>query len=229
MRPKRKTEETWVINTLFDHFASKGEKYTEDLAFTDNPDLVIENESGLRIACEISGIPINEWHQLKNDPRKQLGINKLDSLVLPREADIWIRNVIDAKNKKIQQYINNTNSKQAWLLIHGGEMTPYDFFALDEEDLYDIRLMQKSAIDTSHFFNRIYVISSSSKTKIFQIYPPSIIGLTVPNLNKPGTMKALNLRSMAIKTNAGVNRIKIGKEFKPDRKIILKPLDPTRK
>jgi len=229
MRNKRTNEEDWAIDVLLRHLNKDKDEWIEDPEFSDNPDLVIDGLHGVRVACEVSGVGINEWHQWKNDPTKKLGIDELDEMHVPREADLWLRNVVESKRDKVSTYLTRSRASEVWLLIHGGLIKLYDFFVLDESEAYDLPLMQQEAEDTVHPFTRIYVVSSSSPLSIASVFPPDRSRPPAPDLSKPKTMKILKVRSIKKNISGGVVRFAIGKEFKPYREVLLDPLDVSRR
>ena len=230
MRDSRTNEENWAIDVLLGHLNKNGEEWIEDAEFSDSPDLVIDGVNGARIACEVSGVGINEWHQWKNDPTKKLGLDELDAMYVPREADLWLRNVVKSKRDKVPTYLTRSGASEAWLLIHGGLIKAYDFFFLDESEAYDLPLMQQEAVETAHPFSRIYVVSSAGPISIASIYPPDPNRPPAPDLSKPETMKILELRLITKDiSGGGVVPIAIGNGFKPHREVLLEPLGASRR
>jgi len=174
----------------------------------------------LRIACELSTVGIQEWYKWKNDPRIRLDTDQPDSFILPREPNIWLEQIINKKNPKIDVYKQKSNAAEVWLIAHSSLMKPYDFFVLDDE--FDLPLLQNAAEKVTHQFYRIYVVSSTAG--IAQIFPANpAIG---PSLKLgPGVLKQLEVRVIK-KDLSGGGRIQVAirKEFKPDRQVILPPL-----
>lgn len=104
MRQTRTPDEMWAIARLLAHLQEQESGWTEDAAFQDNPDLVLDGPGDPRVACELSTVGINEWYRWKNDHSLDLDIDKLDSMIVPREPNIWIGRVIEAKNPKVGEY-----------------------------------------------------------------------------------------------------------------------------
>ena len=220
MRDERTPDEAWAIVELKKHLYRTDPGWKEDEKITDKPDLVLEKK-GIRVSCELSTVGLKEWYQWKNDPRMKLDTDELDSFIVPREPNIWLRNVINSKNPKIQSYHDNSNSAEAWLVVHGSLMSPYDLFVLDKE--YDIPLLQSTSKSTKHDFTRIYVVSSSANT-VVQVYPPDPSIKPMLKLRQ-GTLKQLELRSVQLDCSGGGRvEVKLGQEYKPHREIILQPL-----
>ncbi len=201
------------------HLKLSENDWEEDTCFTDKPDLVIENKCKNRIACEFSMVGLRELYKWKNDPKKQLDEDKLDSFIVPREPNIWLKKVIQNKNPKIEQYKKNSESSESWLIVHSVELSPYDVFKLDNK--YDLPLLQDSANKTSHNFSRIYIVSANAGT--VQVFPPDPKIGNAPLL-RPGVLKQLEMRSMMKTIGRGETAFRIGEEFEPDRQQILKPL-----
>ena len=220
MRPTRKKDEAWAISELLDHLNQAEPGWKEDTDFTDNPDLVLENSDGIRVACELSTVSLNEWYRWKNDPSLKLDTDKLDRFIVPREPHIWLRNIINDKNPKLPTYLNSSNSSKGWLIIHGPELEPYDLLALDIE--YDVPLLQGEAAKTSHNFERIYAVSSSAK-KVLQIYPGNPLIKPIPEPIR-GTLKQLELRLVQVQLGHGSTPVRIGSDVQPDRQTVLPPL-----
>lgn len=226
MRQVRTEDEKLTITKLMSLLEKEEENWKEDPSIQDAPDLVLEHkDSGKRVACEITTVGLNEWHQWANDPNFQLDANKLDEIVCPREPDYWLKMVFQSKNPKVSNYLANANASEAWLVVHGDM---HDFFCLDDD--YDIPVMQDVAINEKHNFERIFVASPNSKNcQIAQIYP-SKIDLPIPDLKRRANVKAVQIRSMKINlSNGGRHGIKIGEEFTSDRQIVLPMLDKTRR
>lgn len=227
MREERTKIEDWAIAQLLPSLESKGENWSEDPAFHDAPDLVLQdNTNGQRVACEITTVGLSEWHRWSNDPKFKLDTNELDEIVCPREPDYWLKMVLQAKAPKVPQYLMNANASEAWLLMHGDM---HDFFVLDDD--YDVPVMHDVATSENHQFTRIFVASPRSKSrKIAQIYPREAGLPNPPDLSFRANIKTMQIRSMKLDaSNGGVIKARIGMEFKPDRQLVLPMLDTTRK
>lgn len=221
MRDNRTKDEMWTIKELLSYLLIQKETWIEDNRFTDKPDLVIENSEGYRVACELSTVGINELYQWKNDQTKHLDFDELDSFILAREPNEWLKKVIKQKNSKIATYEQQSTSSETWLIVHSSEMKPYDVFVLDKE--YDLPLLQNTAKNLKHDFSRIYIVSSTAG--IAKVFPVDDFINPAFKLNMK-IMKQLEIRTIGKNTlhSNGVTTFKLGQEFTPDRINKLEPL-----
>ena len=227
-RPTRKPDESWAVDLLLGALGSESCEWHEPAGTaTDRPDLWLSGPCGLRVACEITQVGISEWFRWQNDKRLQLGANKLDEAAIPREVDLWLGNAIASKLSKAPDYLANASASEVWLLVHGGMNKVFDFFNLDENERYDIPLLVKAAEEVSHPFHRIYV-GSSSCNRIVCVFPFKGDRHTPPDITDPSILKVLSARSMEIQTHRGVNEVRIGNEYNPDRARLLPLLDSSR-
>ena len=134
---------------------------------------------------------------------------------------------IASKSSNAPGYLTNASASEVWLLVHGGINPVFDFFNLDDKECYDIPLLIKAAEEIQHPFQRIYVASSSGN-RIICVFPFNGNRHVPPDITDPSTLRVLNIRSMGIQTHRGVNEIRIGNEFKPDRERLLPLLDSVR-
>ncbi|MGI9302650.1 MAG: hypothetical protein ACR2RB_08085 [Gammaproteobacteria bacterium] len=205
-----------------EHLEDVGEGWEEDPGVTDSPDLVLQCGND-RVACEVSGIGLNDLHQWSNDPNHQLDFDQLDEIVVPREADVWLRNIVRNKNAHIPTYLKNASARDAWLLVHGA--LTYDIFCFDEDE-YDIALLQETAETETHKFDRIYALSPESRNrKVIQVLPKSVD--VPPSLAfEPTDGSYLSVTIQTTKSapplNAGVRQMRLGS--KADRTLTLPPL-----
>lgn len=227
-RPIRKPDENWAAGLLLDALRPEsGEWHEPANAPTDKPDLWLSGPHGLRVACEITQVSLSEWFRWQNDKRLRLGLGQLDEAAVPREVDLWLAKAIDSKKSNTPTYLSNTSASEAWLLVHGGASGTYDLFNLDDNERYDIPLLVKAAEETEHLFQRIYVASSSCN-RIVCVFPFEGERHESPDITDPSILKVLPVRSMAIQTHLGVNEVRIGSEFKPDRERLLPLLNAKR-
>jgi len=227
-RPIRAPDESWAADLLLGTLGSESSEWHElPDAPTDKPDLWLSGPRGLRVACEITRVSLSEWFRWQNDRRLQLGENKLDEATVPREIDLWLANAIASKASKAPDYLANASASEVWLLVHGGMNKVFDFFNLDDNERYDIPLLVKAAEEVPHPFQQIYV-GSSSGNRIVCVFPFAGNRHPPPDITDPLILKFLCIRSMAIQTHRGVNEIRIGNEFKPDRARVLPLLDSSR-
>lgn len=221
MRSARTQDESFAIDKVISFL---GESFNEDSEFQDKPDLVLENSSGLRIACELSMVGLNEWYRWKNDFKKQLGINELDVFAVPREPHIWVQNILKKKNSKIQSYLDSSSSKEAWLIVHSTESEVYDLFVLDED--YDLALMKAAALESNHSFKKIFVVSAVHGVR--EIFPGKKIQKKTPKITL-SKLPHIQVKAQQIQTHSGVNTLTLGDEFTPDRFQRLPPLGSYKK
>ncbi|MCP4257546.1 MAG: hypothetical protein GY774_08485 [Planctomycetes bacterium] len=220
MRQTRTSDETWAIACLLAHLHEAEPGWTENPAFQDKPDLVLDGPGGMRAACELSTVGINEWYRWKNDHRLKLDVDKLDSMIVPREPNIWLEHVIAAKNPKVGEYKSNASANEVWLIVHSAQAKPYDFFVLDAA--YDLPLMQEVAGTEPHEFSRIYIVSSTAGVAKVHPADPSIG--SPPKLGQ-GTLLQLELRLIKKQAwHGGRIPVAIGREVSPDRQVVLQPL-----
>lgn len=227
-RPIRKPDESWAAGLLLGALRSESVEWHEPAdAPTDRPDLWLSGPHGLRVACEITQVSLSEWFQWQNDKRLQLGLDQLDAAAVPREVDLWLAKTIASKSSSAPDYLANAAASEVWLLVHGGMSRTHDFFNLDDNERYDIPLLVKTAEEVEHPFQRIY-IASSSGNRIMCVFPFNGNRHIPPDITDPSILKVLSVRSLAIQTRRGVNEIRIGDEFKPDRERVLPLLDAKR-
>lgn len=227
-RPARAPDESWAINLLLGELRSESSEWHEQPdAPTDRPDLLLSGPLGLRVACEITQVSLSEWYRWQNDRRLQLGVNQLDQAAVPREVDLWLANAIASKAPLAPDYLANASANEVWLLVHGGMNKVFDFFNLDDCERYDIPLLVKAAEAISHPFQRIYV-GSSSGNRIVRVFPFNGIRHQPPDITDPSILKVLRIRSLEIQPRRGVNEVRIGNEYKPDRARMLPLLDSGR-
>ncbi len=181
----------------------------------------------IRVACEITHVNLSKWFQWQNDKRLQLGLDQLDEAAVPREVDLWLAKAIVGKASNAPDYLTNASASEVWLLVHGGMSKSYDFFNLDDNEHYDIPLLVKAAEEIEHPFRRIY-IASSSGNRFMCVFPFKGARHDSPDITDPSILKVLRVRSMAIQSRRGVNEVRIGDEFKPDRERVLPLLDASR-
>lgn len=227
-RPARSADESWATNLLLGTLRSESSEWHElPDAPTDRPDLWLSGPNSLRIACEITQVGLSEWFRWQNDRRLQLDTDKLDEAAVPREVDLWLANAIASKAPLAPDYLANTSASEVWLLVHGGMNKVFDFFNLDDNERYDIPLLVKAAEEAMHPFQRIYV-GSSSCNRIVCVFPFKGNRYKPPDITDPLILKVLSTRSMEIQTHRGVNEVRIGNEYTPDRARLLPLLDSSR-
>lgn len=227
-RPTRSADESWATELLLGALGSESSEWHELLdAPTDCPDLWLSGPNSLGVACEITRVGITEWYQWQNDRRSRLGVNLLDQVALPREVDLWLEKAIASKASRVNDYLANASADEAWLLVHGGMNPVYDFFNLDDDECYDIPLLVGAAEKTRHPFQRIYV-ASVARNRIVCIFPFDGGRSVPPDITDPSVLKMLCIRSIEIQSRRGVNEIRIGNKFSPDRTRELPPLNPSR-
>ena len=213
----KSADEIWAANALIDKL--DGEKAGWICITGDDqeaPDLILENASK-RVACELTGVGLNELHRWARDPRQQLDLGQLDSIVVPREPHAWAEEALKRKSAKFADYLRNSSSDEAWLVIHGEGA--FDVFKLDNE--YDLPLLAKACLDIEHPFERVFVASPSER-KVVQISPnEELLKLPRPRLNKR-TLLSVQIKSTAVQLGRGVTTANLG-DF-PDRTVVLKPL-----
>ena len=218
MRKTRTSDETWAITRLLAHLQEVEPGWTEDPGLQDKPDLVLDGPGGTRSACELSTVGINEWYRWKNDPKLAVDVDKLESIIVAREPNIWLEHVLASKNPKVSEYKINASAGEAWLVVHSAESEPYDFFVLDAD--YDLPLMQEVAGTAAHDFARIYIISSTAG--VARVHPADPRIGPPPKLER-GTLKQLELRRITTVLHGGRTEVAIGQES-VTREVVLPPL-----
>ena len=224
----RSDDEAWAADMLLGALNSDSHEWSEQPgAPTDAPDLRLCGPGGRRIACEITRVGRSEWFCWQNARGQQLPTGRLDEMSIPREVDLWLEHAIAAKAGRVPTYIQNAAADEAWLLVHGGLNRVFDFFALSDDEAYDIPLLVAAAEGIDHPFKRIYVASSNS-ARIVRVFPFDGTRREVPDITLTSVLRVLTIRSFATVAKLGVNKIPLGREFRPDRSRILPPLDTRR-
>lgn len=100
-------------------------------------------------------------------------------VVLPREPHLWVKDAIEDKNRKIEKYMANTGSTEAWLLLHS---SPYHSILTNgDNDTITRTLLTVGTYLVKHHFTRIWFAElSNSSSELIEIFGP---GIAKPSLD----------------------------------------------
>lgn len=170
MRNQRTREEQIVINLVSNVLLEEGNEVVEDIRFHDKPDWVF-SLNGKRVAAECSLIGLEELMKWSNCKRKMIP-EKIYKVTFPVEPHLWMKTVIERKERKVPDYIKNSDSEEAWLITHS------DFkvgLSLYECTSWMLELMKSAAAATATKFSSVWFVHpETGASKLWDIGEPKV-------------------------------------------------------
>lgn len=152
MRDCRKHGEQYAIEEMLKALNKAGSIVTEIQGVTDRPDALFHVD-GKKVAIECRTFTPERVLRLH-------GIKMVDGeqyqLYLPIEPYTWVRDAVEAKAKKVNEYIERSGADSCWLVLHSERGGFTNLGQMYHSDLS--KLFEKGAWCSKHSFERVYLL-----------------------------------------------------------------------
>lgn len=148
VRQKRKRIEDTIIKVFLDHLKTINLNPIVDESVRDKPDLVFEL-NGSRVGCELTTLTrkdFEEWVRHRGE------IGKPRVLRVSNEPELWLKERIEEKDLKRDEYVTLRDLDALWLILHVGV---FPAFGNDEVTLRRLKWLCQ---ETEHRFEEIWFI-----------------------------------------------------------------------